>query len=174
MINHWPIKERTRSGVMNYYSRTDGYYPSERTIYADWMLKDCPNPCRKYHISSATFCAHIVAEIVLPILREAERCHKIVQNHRFLVEQTYGIHADQAGKFITVYMNPGVEFRNALLQEINVELQNSAQGVQPGPKRPMLRLGRGGSENTQVFETPVFSGPKGPFIFGGFEVNPLR
>ena len=157
---------------MNYYSRTDDYYPSESTIYADWMLKDCPSPCRKYHISSATFCAHIVAEIVLPILREVEICHKIVQNHHFLVDQTYGIHADQAGKFITVYMNPRVEMKNALLEDINDELQNAAQGVQPGPKWPMLRLGRGGPEDTLIIETPVFSGPKGPFIFGGFLVDP--
>jgi len=158
---------------MNYYLRTDGYYPSEGTIYADWYFKACPNPCRKYHISSATFCAHIVAEIVLPILREVEIHHKIVQNHRFLVDQTYGIHADQAGKFITVYMNPGVELQNALLEDINNELQNAAQEVKPGPKWPMLRLGRSGPEDTRIFETPVFSGPKGPFIFGGFEVDPL-
>ncbi len=156
---------------MNYYSRGDGYYPSERTIYADWYLQACPNPCRKYHISSATFCAHIVAEIVLPILQEVEIYHKIVQNHRFLVDQTYGTNADQAGKFITVYMNPGVQEQNPLLEEINNELQNAAQGVQPGPKWPTMRHGPSGSIDTRIFEIPVFNGPKGPFIFGGFVVD---
>lgn len=157
---------------MNYYSRADGYLPNERTIYADWIT-DIPNPCRKYHISSATFCAHIVAEIVLPILREVDIYHKIVQNYRFLVDQTYGVHADQAGKFITVYMDPGVEFQNEILLELNEKLQNSAQGVQPGPKWPTRRLGPSGPEDTRIFEDPVFSGPKGPFIFGGFQIDPL-
>jgi hypothetical protein len=106
-------------------------------------------------------------------LREAGIYHKIVLNHRFLVQQTYGIHAEQAGKFITVYMNPGVDFRNALLQEINVELQNS-KSTMPCPTQPKLRLGHGGPEDTLIYEAPVFSGPKGPFIFGGFLVDPTK
>ena len=134
---------------------------------------EIPNPCRKYHISSAISCAHLVAKIALPILREAYIHHKIVKDTSTLHSQTWGEDADQAGKFITVYMNPRVEFRNELLQEINVELQN-AQEVRPGPKLPTMRLGRSGPEETRVFETSVFSGPKGPFIFGGFVINPRK
>jgi len=88
-----------------------------------------------------------------------------------LLRQTDGDHADQAGKFITVYMNPTAEFRNEVMWKINIELQN-AEGTMPCPKQPTLRLGRSGPEATRIFETPVFSGPKGPFIFGGFVVDP--
>ena len=158
---------------MRYFPKYD--YVCE-DFYATWLTPyyergDIPNPCRKYHISSAIYCAHLVAKRVLPILREVYIHHKIVKDTSLLHRQTWGEDADQAGKFITVYMNPGVEPRNALLQEINVELQN-AQDVWPGPMRPTMRLGRSESEETRVFETAVFSGPKGPFIFGGFLINP--
>lgn len=158
---------------MLFYPLDGGYISNPRTIYAEYLIDEhCPNPCRKYHISSAISCGHSVADIVLPILRSNNIHHKIVKDWPSFLRQTDGDLADQAGKFITVYMNNRVELRNALLQDINVQLQN-AQGAMPCPKQPTLRLGRSGLEDTRIFETPVFSGPKGPFIFGGFQIDPL-
>jgi len=155
---------------MFFYPGPESYYVGG--VYATYW-REAPNPCKKYHISSAVTCGYLIAKIVLPILRSNKVPHKIVKDFPSLFRQTYGDLADQAGKFITVYMNNRVEIRNALLQEINVQLQN-AQGAMPCPKQPTLRLGRSGLEDTRIFETPVFSGPKGPFIFGGFEVDPLK
>jgi hypothetical protein len=171
-ITHSFFSKLTRSGEMLFYPLDGQYVVFPGSIYATYLIDaDCPNPCRKYHISSAVTCGHAVANIVLPILRETNTHHKIVRDWQSLLRQTDGDFADQAGKFITVYMRPGVGFRNALLQAINVELQN-ARGTMPCPKQPTLRLGRGGPEDTRIYETPVFSGPKGPFIFGGFVVDP--
>ena len=150
---------------MLFYPLDGQYVVFPGSIYATYLIDaDCPNPCRKYHISSAVTCGHAVANIVLPILRETNTHHKIVRDWQSLLRQTDGDFADQAGKFITVYMRPGVGFRNALLQAINVELQN-ARGTMPCPKQPTLRLGRGGPEDTRIYETPVFSGPKGCLLY---------
>ena len=171
-INCLLTHKLVRSREMWFYSLDGDYIPIPGTIYAVYFeIQNAPNPCRKYHISSAATCGQAVADIVLPILRAENIYHKIVRDWSSLLEQTDGDFSDQAGKFITAYMDQAVEIRNRVMWRINAELQNSERTM-PCPKLPTMRNGGSRPEDTRRYELPIFGGPKGPFIFGGFECDP--
>ncbi|MEZ5582821.1 MAG: hypothetical protein R3F37_08675 [Candidatus Competibacteraceae bacterium] len=149
------------------------YIVDPRTIYAYWFEVDCPNPCRKYHITAAVESAKAVAEIVLPLLKSAGIHHKVVQNRTFLCQQTSGIYRDSIGKFITVYMPPEFGEKNRIMSGLFVELLRAAEsGVKPGPW-PLFRHQEYAPDQTKVFEKPVYLAPANKtFIFGGYVCNP--
>lgn len=147
---------------LRYFPSDGPYWPVEATIYAQY-LGDVPNPCRKYHISSALEGAEIVASIVLPELVRRDIFHKVVKSRSLLSRQLAG---DQAGKFITLYMSPHVTHRNpviaslgeALLAAHRKGLVHPAEGTAlasvsarvhrdaAGRRVLHLRWGRGGSD----------------------------
>ena len=70
------------------YFPSDGpYWSVPQTIYAQFV-GECPNPCRKYHVSSAIEGAETVASLVLPFLAAQKISHKVVKSRRLLVQQT--------------------------------------------------------------------------------------
>ena len=85
-----------------YYPEDQAYFAAPDTIYAEWMGVDCPNPCRKYHISSAVQSAKRIADAILPYLVHANVHHKVVKTQCLLQKQMQG---RQAGKS----KNPQVE-----------------------------------------------------------------
>lgn len=147
---------------LRYFPSDGPYWPVEATIYAQY-LGDVPNPCRKYHISSALEGAEIVASIVLPELVRRDIFHKVVKSRSLLSRQLAG---DQAGKFITLYMSPHVTHRNPVIASLGEALLAAHRKglVHPGPKAPRSRPYR------HVFiEMPL---DEGCFIYGGDVVDP--
>jgi hypothetical protein len=150
------------------------YLPSG--IYAQYNDDDMPampNPCRKYHISSDVGSAREIANIALPYLAQRRINHKVVRDFNYLVEQTLGEHSDQAGKFITVYMDAGAALRNDVVEELNRAL-GAAKGIRPCPYWPTRRLGRNGPNDTRVYEAVVNANRHGAFIYGGFICDPME
>jgi hypothetical protein len=145
-----------------YFPTNGQYWPIENSIYAQYYGQ-CPNPCRKYHISSALEGAEHAAAIVLPYLVQREIFHKIVKSQSMLSRQMAG---KQAGKFITVYMPAHVEHRNAVVAEIGALLSAARERgqISPSPTMPRSR------PYSHVFiETPL---DEGCFIYGGSIVDP--
>lgn len=145
-----------------YFPSNGQYVPIPSTIYAQYYCQ-CPNPCRKYHVSSALEGADEVASIVLPYLAQREIFHKVVKSKSLLSKQMAGV---QAGKFITVYMSPHVEHRNAVLATLGELLiaANREGRIQPSPRIPRSR------PHVNLFiETPI---DEGCFIYGGSIVDP--
>jgi len=145
-----------------YYSVAAGYLPSAQTIYAFYETV-LPNPCRKYHISSDLASAQQVAGIVLPILVRHEIYHKVVQSSSLLSRQMAG---PQAGKFITAYIQPHLEQRNALIHELGEALWSAhlQYGIEPSPLVPRSR-----HYKHLFIEQPL---DRGCFIYGGGIVDP--
>ena len=149
---------------IQYYPNNGQYIPILSTIYAQYYdYGQCPNPCRKYHISSALDGAEEVAGLVLPYLASRKIFHKVVKARSLLSKQTSG---SQAGKFITIYMNANVEHRNAVIRELGTRLADLSRerGVKPCPTVPKSR------GYSHVFiEQPL---DDGMFIYGGFVCDP--
>lgn len=148
---------------VRYYPNDGSYWPSPRSIYAQWVEVNSPNPCRKYHVSSNVPSAKMVADSVLPLLVENEVCHKVVKTQSLLSSQMQGA---QAGKFITLYMHGQVEHVNATIQEISRRLAElkEAHGIQPSPVVPKSR------QYQHVFmELPL---DENLFVYGGFVCDP--
>jgi hypothetical protein len=147
---------------IRYFPSNGQYWSVPGTIYAQYV-GECPNPCRKYHISSALSGAETVASIVLPFLASREIFHKVVQSKSFLAKQTDG---NQVGKFITIYMNANVSHRNAVIEELASRLSAARLNgnIQPCPRLPRSRA------YSHVFiEQPL---DEGMFIYGGFICDP--
>src|SRR5262249_9402601 len=104
------------------YFPSDGrYWAVPGTIYAQ-LIGECPNPGRQYHVHSAIEGAATVASIVLPFLAVRKILHKVVKSRSLLVQQTAG---NQAGKFITIYMNANVAQQNSVITELGARLDAS-------------------------------------------------
>lgn len=147
-----------------YFPSNGQYWPVSETIYAQYR-GECPNPCRKYHISSDLAEAEYLARIVLPYLIDRGVFHKVVRSKSLLAKQMAG---QQAGKFITMYMPAHVEHRNTVITELGILLRNAHdKGLAvPGPTIPRSRPYR------HVFiETPI---DETGFIYGGSIVDPTR
>jgi hypothetical protein len=153
-----------------FFPTSGSYIAVPGTIYAQY-LGVCPNPCRKYHVSSAIESAEAVANITLPFLASHRIFHKIVQSRSMLVKQTYKdkeTFGDQAGKFITIYMDPNVEQRNSVIRGLADLLSALAkeQSVEPCPRIPRSR------SYSHVFaEQPL---DENFFIYGGFHCDPTE
>jgi hypothetical protein len=148
----------------HYFPNDGQYVPIPDSIYAQYY-GDCPNPCRKYHVSSALDGAETVAGIVLPFLARREIFHKVVKSRSLLSRQTTG---KQAGKFITIYMNPHVSHRNGVIDSLGGLLAqaHAAGTIAPCPTIPKSR------PYAHLFiETPL--DPAG-FIYGGSIVDPTE
>ena len=147
---------------MTQFFPSDGsYFPTG--IYAQFLGADIPALCRKYHISSAPFCAASVAGLVLPILRARKALHKVVRSADLLQRQMLGA---QAGKFITLYLPVEGEAKGPLIQELGEGLAELARstGAEPSPILPRSRAYK------HVFaEMPL---DPAMFIYGGFVVDP--
>lgn len=147
-----------------YYPDNGRYVPIPTSIYAQY-LGQCPNPCRKYHVSSAVEGAETVSAIVLPFLDSRQIFHKIVKSKSQLLRQLAGV---QAGKFITIYMNAGVSLRNPELFALGQLLGDAMRKgqVHPGPRIPTSR------PYANVFiEMPI---DDAGFIYGGSVVDPTK
>lgn len=94
--------------LVQYYPNDGQYVPIPGTIYAQYY-GNCPNPCRKYHVSSDLPSAIKIADTVLPYLSSKKIFHKVVKNLSDFTMQNSG---DQAGKFITIYLPAYLEQRN--------------------------------------------------------------
>ncbi len=145
----------------NLYFLTDGeYIPDPFSIYAHYYhTHDYPNPCRKYHISSDIDSAKEIAESVLPYLASRKIHHKVVKSQPLLIQQSTG---DQAGKFITVYMNANVEHVNAVIRAVGTLLATLKyeHSIKPCSTIPKSR------RYTHLFmEQPL---DDNLFIYGGF------
>lgn len=153
-----------------YYPRNGNYIALPGTIYAQY-LADVPNPCRKYHVSSHTDGAEIVAAIALPFLAARHVLHKVVQTRSRLVRQTYRdehTFGDQAGKFITIYMPGHVDQRNELIRELGETLLAAARS---SPIQPCERIPRSRAYGHVFAEQPL---DEGFFIYGGFLCDPAE
>jgi hypothetical protein len=151
-----------------YFPNNGQYIPIPTSIYAQYYdYNKCPNPCRKYHISTDINGAEEVARLVLPYLLKREIFHKIVKTQGDLARQTAGV---QAGKFITIYMNPEAEHKNSIILELGELLGvASKQGIIfPCPRIPMLRKY---SNNPYFREMPI---DNEFFIYGGFICDPTE
>jgi hypothetical protein len=150
------------SGDTQYFPTDGPYWPTPYTIYAQYA-GSCPNPCRKYHVSSDVPSAELVAKTVLPYLAARRIMHKVVQRRSLLVQQMAG---DQAGKFITIYMKSNVEHVNRVIQELGEALGmlRTARGIQPSPRIPRAR-----SYSHVFIEQPL---DREMFIYGGFICDP--
>lgn len=107
----------------------------------------------------------MIAGAVLPLLSNKRIFHKVVSSESFLVRQMAG---DQAGKFITIYMNANVEQINPTIIELGdiLEQLKKQSGASPSPRIPRSRSYR------HVFiEQPL---DKGMFIYGGFIIDPTK
>ena len=156
----------------NYYLPGQ-YIVDPGSIYAFCFDVDCPNPCRKYHITADLESARAVADLVLPYLKSTNIYHKVVQNRTFLCQQTSGIHRSSRGKFITIYMPPELGEKNRTMTGLFTTLLRAAEGgVKPGP-RPLLRHQDYKPDQTIIFEKPVYLAPMNKtFIFGGYVCDP--
>ncbi|MGI9417837.1 MAG: hypothetical protein ACR2RA_08380 [Geminicoccaceae bacterium] len=147
---------------VTYFPSDMGYSVSSGNIYATYRRVRYPERCRKYHISSNIPSAPVIAETVLPYLREQQVGHKVVRNQSFLVRQTMG---KQAGKFITIYMNSGVDQMNPVISTIRdmlVDLR-TRHPIGPCPWLPRYRPLK------HIFiEQPL---DEHLFIYGGFEAD---
>ena len=68
---------------IHYYPSNGQYWPVPSTIYAQFH-GPCPNPCRKYHVSSALEGAELVAALALPFLASRQIFHKVVKSRSLL------------------------------------------------------------------------------------------
>ena len=145
-----------------YYPDNGQYMPFPDTIYAEFRGRP-PNPCRKYHVSSAIEGAETVASIVLPELARRDIFHKVVQSRSMLSQQ---MGTDQAGKFITIYMSAHVSHRNPVITGLAEQLQAARQQgrARPGHKVPQSR-----PHHHKFIEMPL---DEGSFIYGGSVVDP--
>lgn len=145
-----------------YYPAGAGYLPMPGTIYAFYETV-LPIPCRKYHISSDLPSAQAVAAVVLPVLVRHAVCHKVVRCASLLERQMAG---PQAGKFITAYLPPHLEQRNALIQRLGELLWSAHQqhGIEASPRVPRAR-----QTDHAFIELPL---DRGCFIYGGGIVDP--
>jgi hypothetical protein len=150
------------STITQYYPNDGTYFAPESSIYAE-IISSCPNPCRKYHISSDIDSALRVAAAVLPLLVERRVHHKIVKNEHLLRRQMAG---SQAGKFITLYMSANLEQRNRIIEEIarRLDFVKTQFGINPSPIVPKSR-----TYNHIFMEQPL---DENMFIYGGFITDP--
>lgn len=161
-------------GDLQYYPNDGTYIPHPDTIFAFHEIfarSNPPNPCRKYHISADIDGAKRVADEILPFLAANRVHHKVVQRHSFLCKMEAG---DQAGKFITLYMDPRVEHRNAIITEIAQKLDRlkKEHGVLPGKKA--VRYRRSDNSGRAVYLTTEIEMPLDDnfFIYGGYLRDP--
>jgi hypothetical protein len=150
-------------GEIHYFPSDGHYWQVPETIYAQYKT-ECPNPCRKYHVSSALDGAEVVASIVLPFLASRNILHKVVKSRSLLAKQTDG---QQAGKFVTIYMNANVSQHNGVISTLGSRLNASRlQGtIQPCPWVPRSRRYKG-----LFIEQPL---DEGLFIYGGYICDPF-
>ena len=90
----------------------------------------------KLHVSAAPEHAETVAQAVLPILREANIYHKVVNSLETYVDRFQT--GAEAGKFITIYTR-GPNEANAVIRALDSELERlgNARGIRPGPVPPV-------------------------------------
>jgi hypothetical protein len=149
---------------IRYFPMDGQYIAIPGTIYAQFDAQ-CPNPCRKYHVSSEIEGAERVAGLVLPFLASKRIFHKIVQSRRLLSKQEAG---NQAGKFITIYLPDYEAHLNTTIKELGTRLLalSQEQNIKPCPRVPKSR------GYSHVFiEQPL---DKGLFIYGGFICDPAE
>ncbi len=149
---------------MNFYPNNGRYWCPPGTIYAQFV-DQCPNPCRKYHISADQASARAVADAVLPYLCEMRAFHKVVKDELSLRHQAVG---SQAGKFITLYLVHTLAQRNGLIDDLGDRLWRLAEAglASPNPTIPKWR------PSQHVFaEAPL---DRGMFIYGGFTTDPTQ
>ena len=151
------------ANAVRYFPNDGSYFANPFSIYAETLeLGECPNPCRKYHVSSDIGSAKRIADVVLPLLRVHRIYNKVVKDEELLRSQSAG---DQAGKFITLYMNPSVPQWNNAIADIAEKLDTLKrnQGARPSPSVPRSRRFH------HVFiEQPL---DDNMFIYGGFVVD---
>jgi hypothetical protein len=162
MESRLSTEEQTMQTSTLYYPYDGNYIAVPGTIYAQF-LGFAPNPCRKYHVSSDIAGAELVAGVVLPYLAGKNVFHKVVQNGHFLAQQTAG---DQAGKFITIYMDSTVEQLNPIIRELGSAL---AKPQMRGDIRPCPHVPRSRRYHHLFMEQPL---DDGMFIYGGFVCDP--
>jgi hypothetical protein len=150
------------AGDTVYFPSNGQYLPDPYSIYAQYYV-DSPNPCRKYHVSSALEGAGIVAGIVLPVLAARDICHKVVKSHSFLSKQTEG---KQVGKFITIYMSANVPQRNAVIEQLG-QLLGAARAA--GRIHPCHTVPKSRPYAHVFMEQPL---DEAMFIYGGFVCSP--
>jgi hypothetical protein len=147
---------------IQYFPSNGQYWAVPNSIYAQYFGQ-CPDPCRKYHVSSALEGAEAVAALVLPYLASREIFHKVVKSRSWLAKQTEG---SQVGKFITIYMNPNVAQRNAVIAELGANLVALQQRANVRPCHSVPKSRR----HAHVFiEQPL---DEAMFIYGGFVCDP--
>jgi len=149
---------------IKFYPGDGTYWCPTNSFYAQY-LGNCPNPCRKYHISSDAPSALTIASVVLPYLSQRRIFHKIVSRMSLLNKQSDG---KQVGKFITLYMNEFVEHVNQDIVNLGAILSqlSEEQDIKPSPRVPRSR-----SYNHVFIEQPL---DEGMFIYGGFIVDPTK
>jgi hypothetical protein len=143
------------------YYPTDGTYYPFPGIFATWAnpAGDAPNPCRKYHVSTEVGCAAALAAVALPILRDMQLSHKVVQSRSRLERLQSG---PQAGKFITIYA-PLTLAESDLVERLGGALA-ATPGLRPSPRVPRSR------RYGHIFmEQPI---DERMFIYGGSETDP--
>lgn len=148
-----------------YYER-GLYWGHPDSWYMESLYTVCPTPlCRKYHISSDIDSAQPIAEIVLPYLKAKGIHHKVVRNKTLLIQQSTG---DQAGKFITLYLEPNVDQRNDVIKELSARLfaLQQEKSIKPCPTIPRSR------RSGHVFIEQPLCMHQGCFIYGGFQCDP--
>jgi len=162
------MKNDTISADFNYYPDNGHYSPIPGTVFAQYSstgnYEACPNPCRKYHVSSELNGAEIVASIVLPVLALQRISHKVVRSRSRLATLNEGL---QVGKFITIYMNGNVIPKNELIKELG-SLLCAAKAA--GKKiHPSLTLPKARAYSHQFIEAPIDAEM---FIYGGYVCDP--
>ena len=148
---------------LSYYPRSGLYWETPNTIYAQYRGGDCPNPCRKYHVSSALDGAEHVSALVLPYLAERKLFHKVVRSRSCLTRQSAG---DQAGKFITIYMPAYVAHKNRVISALGAMLA-TLQGS--GRARPSPTVPKSRAYSHVFIEQPL---AEAMFTYGGFVCDP--
>lgn len=151
------------TSAVKYFPNDGSYFANPFSIYAETLeMGECPNPCRKYHISTDVGSAKMIADAVLPMLKVHRVYNKVVKNEELLRSQSEG---NQAGKFITLYMKSSVPQRNNVIAEIAEKLDSLKrnQGARPNPSVPRSR------KFHHIFiEQPL---DENMFIYGGFVVD---
>ena len=142
------------------YFPTDGTYVPLPGVFATWLgaRSDAPNPCRKYHVSSALHCAGGVASAVLPVLRKMRLYHKVVQRESSYSKMQTG---DQAGKLITIYAPVSID-HDGLVSAIDGAVEG--RSLEPSPSFPRSRKHR------YVFAEQPWG--RHLFLYGGYETDP--
>lgn len=143
------------------YHPTDGSYVAFPGIFATWLGAHCdpPNPCRKYHVSSALGCAGGVAAAVLPVLRDMRLNHKVVRRRSGYARMQAG---DQAGKFITIYAALNID-HEGLVAAIDGAVAGHPE-LAPSPTVPRSR------RHHHVFAEQPWG--ERMFLYGGYETDP--